>query len=133
MTPLLAVVLLALAFPALSANAVLNCTGTGALPNTCRAVTDAYASAGTQPALCRLYSSGVAVVTVSVAGPAGALYCDIPMPPASFPNGTYTLTVATLSSDGAESLRSSPYILQSSKTKKPKAGAAPQWLCVANP
>lgn len=114
---------------AFAANPVYNCTGLGTAPNTCHALTDNFPATGVQPAQCKLYSVGVPVVSVAASGSVGALNCNIAMPPGSFPNGTYTITIAGVSSDGNEGSQGAPFVFQSSAG----APSAPTNLRVVSP
>lgn len=114
---------------ALAANPVFNCTGLGTAPNTCHALTDNFPATGIQPSQCKLYSGGVPVVSVAASGAAGALNCNIAMPPGSFPNGTYTITIAAIASDGNEGAQGAPFVFQSSAGAPP----APTNLRVTSP
>lgn len=101
--------------------ATFNCTGSGSLPNTCHAVSDAYPTTGIQPVSCKLFRCVGACTPVAPAltsSPvlivSGAASCNTVMPPASFPNGTYTLSATAVAADGSESAMSAPFSFTSS-------------------
>lgn len=98
------IALLALSF---GAQAVVNCTGGGALPNTCTAVTDPAPSTTAQPVTCNIYNSPAFIVASGpVSGPVGAKYCSIALP--TFVAGSVTLTATFVGTDGVESPKSAP-------------------------
>lgn len=106
-----ALCLLSIAASAQAANN-LNCTGAGAAPNTCHAVSDA---SPVPVVTCNVYKAS----TLFASGPTVANACNTTLP--AMPKGAYTITATFVDSLGTESPQSAPYAFNSLQPLLPPA------------